>query len=88
MAGDIAVEAPLDDFSEGAARYAACGDWRVGFGALGLEASGDLEPGSEDAYRHWIGPVVSVNANDRFAVELSYLPASPMRRLTRRSACS
>jgi hypothetical protein len=73
IAGDIALEAPLDDFSEGAARYAVRGDWAMGFGSLGVEAGGDLDPAPGEARRAWIGPVAALAANDTVVIEFSYL---------------
>jgi hypothetical protein len=73
LAADIALEAELEDFSEGAARYALRGAWRQSFGAIGIETGGDIDAAPDEAHRHWIGPVLGLRAHDRFMIELSYL---------------
>jgi hypothetical protein len=73
LASDVSLEAPLDDFSEGSAQYALRADWSSDFGVVGIEAGGDLQPGSDEARRHWIGPVIAVRAHEDFLIELSYL---------------
>jgi hypothetical protein len=72
IAADVSVEAELDGFDNAAMRYAVRSDWSRDWGVLGIEAGGDLDAAEGEATRHWIGPAVSFEPFDAFAVELTY----------------
>jgi hypothetical protein len=73
FAADIAIEAELDAIEDAATRYSARADWAHGWGLIGLEAGGDIEPAEDEGPRHWIGPLVAFEPSETFVVELSYL---------------
>lgn len=73
LAADIAIEAELNAIDVITTRYALRADWRRGWGVIGLEAGGDLNPALDEAPRHWFGPLVAFAPTETLLIELSYL---------------
>jgi hypothetical protein len=72
LAADLMIETSFDE-SETEFGYALRSDWRREWGAIAIEAGGDIsEPGDEER-RHWLGPVVELSLTQSFAIEISYL---------------
>ncbi len=72
FAANITVEAELDAVADAATRYAVRTDWTRDWGVLGLEVGGDINPAEDEEPRHWIGPLVALQASQSLVVELSY----------------
>jgi hypothetical protein len=72
FAGDVQIEGVLDgeEDEDVAVRYSARADWARSWGALSLEAGGDLK--TDEETRAWLGPVATFDGFGPVAIELAW----------------